>query len=242
MNSLEIKNVSSQVGGKTILSDVSLDVKQNEVVVILGPNGAGKSSIAQAIIGNPTYEITSGSIILDGENITDLPVEERAKKGIFLSFQQPQEISGITMANFLRSSYNSVKGTSFNLAQFHKLLKEKMQILEMDPSFRTREVNKGFSGGEKKRSELLQLLLFEPKFAILDEIDSGLDVDALRKLSSVIAKAKEETKAGFIIITHHTALLDVIEPDKVIVIKKGQIVEQGDKSLVEKIQKEGFNS
>ncbi|MCA9460372.1 MAG: Fe-S cluster assembly ATPase SufC [Nanoarchaeota archaeon] len=239
--SLELKNLFVKVAGKDILSDVNLKIKAGEVCVLMGPNGAGKSTISNVIMGNPKYEVVSGDIILDGEVITNLKTNERAKKGLFMSFQHPSEISGVTMANFLRTSYNIMHEKKLNVGQFHKLLKEKMLDLNMDGKFRSRFVNAGFSGGEKKRSEILQLVLFEPSFAILDEIDSGLDVDALKLVAKNINILKTKNNMGIIIITHYNKILDYLKADKVFVLKNGKIVREGGACLAKEIEVSGFN-
>ena len=240
MESLKLKDLSVMVGGKKILEKINLEIKSGEVVVLMGPNGAGKSTIFNAIAGNPNYKIINGEINLSNENITDTQPEERAKKGLFLSFQNPVEIDGVTMTSFLRSAYNSIKGKNVNVIEFQKLIKEKMAFLEMDSKFRVRSINKGFSGGEKKRSEILQMLLFEPKFALLDEIDSGLDVDALKIVSKGIEKVKNESNTGILIITHYNKILDYVKPNRVYILKKGEIVESGDGEIAKRIENRGF--
>lgn len=238
---LEVKDLHVEVEGKKILNGVSFTVDSGEVCVIMGPNGAGKSTISNVIMGNPKYSVISGQILLDGEDVTRLGVDERAKRGLFMSFQHPVEINGVTLTNFLRTSYNAIKGTNLRVGEFHKLIADKMKIIDMDPKFRTRSINFGFSGGEKKRTEILQMMLFEPKFAILDEIDSGLDVDALKSVSHGINKVKEENNTGMIIVTHYNKILDYIKPDKVIVVKNGRVEQTGNFELAKKIEAEGFN-
>lgn len=239
---LRLEDVHASSNGKELLKGVGIEVRRGEVCVIMGPNGAGKSTVANVIMGNPKYEVTKGMIYLDEEKINDLSPEERARKGIFMSFQHPVEIDGVTFANFLRSSYNFTTGKNLNIAQFQKLLNEKMEELEIDSRFRSRFVNTGFSGGEKKRSEILQLLLLEPEFAILDEVDSGLDVDALKLLSSSIRKLKEEKNMGLIVITHYNKILDHIRPDRVYLLKDGRVEKTGSAELVKEIEKKGFAS
>ncbi len=238
---LELKNVSANVENKKIIEKINLEIARGEVVVLMGPNGAGKSTISNIIMGNPKYELTEGSILVENEDITGTEPNERSKKGIFMSFQYPAEIPGVTMMNFLRTSYNSIKGKDLNVGEFSKLLNEKMDILEMDSKFRSRFVNSGFSGGEKKRSEILQMMLFEPKYAVLDEIDSGLDVDALKVVCNGIEKVRKISNTGILIITHYSKLLDYIKPDRVYVMKKGKIVKSGFAEIAEEIQKKGFN-
>lgn len=240
---LEVKNLTVNVGSKKILDNVSFKINKGEVVVLMGPNGAGKSTISNVLMGNPKYEVISGSIFLDGEEITDLDTTSRSKLGLFMSFQHPVEINGVTMTNFLRQSYNAIKNTKIQLGEFMKILNSKMKLLEIDNKFRGRFVNSGFSGGEKKRSEILQLMLFEPKYALLDEIDSGLDVDALKTVSEGInlVMKNNSKKMGILIVTHYNKILEYIKPDRVIILKEGKIVLEGDSKLAKKIEEEGFN-
>lgn len=240
MSKLEVKNLCVSVEDKKILEEISFEIKSGEVVVLMGPNGAGKSSIGKALMGHPSYKIISGEIILDDKNITISKTEDRAKSGLFMTFQDPIAINGVTMSNFLRTSYNLLKEKNIQTSDFFKLLDEKMSVLGMDKKFRSRYLNFGFSGGEKKKSEILQLLLFEPKFAILDEIDSGLDVDALKLVGSAISKAHDENKTGFLVITHLNKILEYIKPDRVLVIKKGRIVEVGNLDVAKRIEEKGF--
>lgn len=240
MNTLKVINLAVNVNGKKILNDISLEIPKGKVTVLMGPNGAGKSTISNVLMGNPKYVVDSGNIILDGEDITNLSVDERAKRGLFMSFQHPVEIDGITLSNFLRTSYNSIKGKDLKLGDFQKLIKEKMKQLEMDPKFKSRSLNLGYSGGEKKKSEILQLLLFEPKYAILDEIDSGLDVDSLKKVSSKLKEIINETGMGVLVITHYNKILEYIGADKVYVLKNGSIAKEGDGSIIKQIENEGF--
>lgn len=241
MNVLELRNLSVKVEDKLILDDVSLVFNSNEVVALMGPNGAGKSTISNVIMGNPKYEVESGQILFNGEDITDFDVEKRAKLGIFMSFQSPVEISGVTLMSFLRTSYNQIKGKNLKTVEFSKLLREKMKILEMNPKFRARGINEGFSGGEKKRAEILQMLLLEPKFAILDEVDSGLDVDSLKLICDNLQALREEIGLSFMVITHYNKILDYLNPDKVVVLKNGKVVKVGDFSLAKQIEEKGFN-
>lgn len=240
-NKLQIKNISCRVNDTQILKNISFEIESGKVVVLMGPNGAGKSTISNVLMGNPKYEVTSGTITLNGEDITDLPVNEKAKKGLFMSFQSPVEISGITMTNFLRTSYNSLKNTNIQLGEFMKLLKTNMAELGLDSKFRSRFVNSGFSGGEKKRAELLQLMLFEPKYVILDEIDSGLDVDGIKLVSEMLNNILKKRKMGVLIITHYNKILEYIKPDSVIVLKNGEISQTGGIELAHKILESGFN-
>ncbi len=237
---LEVKNLFVKVEGKEVLSDVSFKIDSNEVCILMGPNGAGKSSLSNVLFGNPKYEVVSGKIIFDGKKINDLTTDERAKLGMFMSFQHPVEIDGVTMTSFLRIAYNSLRGTNLKINEFMKILNEKLKELEMDSKFRTRFVNKGFSGGEKKRAEMLQLLLFEPKFAILDEVDSGLDVDSIKLVSKAVNKVITENKTGVLLITHNNKFLDFVKADKVIVLKNGRIENEGGVEVLKKISEKGF--
>ena len=239
---LEIKNLHVEIDGKEILKGVDLTLKQGEIHAVMGPNGTGKSTLAQAIMGHPSYDVTEGEILLDGENILELDVDERAKAGLFLGMQYPSEISGVTNSDFLRSAINAQReeGDEINLMQFIKKLDKNMEYLEMDPDMATRYLNEGFSGGEKKRNEILQLMMLEPKFGILDEIDSGLDIDALRVVSEGINKLRGQD-FGSLIITHYQRLLNYITPDVVHVMMKGKVVKSGGKELAERLESEGYD-
>ena len=208
---LEIKNLHVEIDGKEILKGVDLTLKQGEIHAVMGPNGTGKSTLAQAIMGHPSYDVTEGEILLDGENILEMEVDERAQAGLFLGMQYPSEISGVTNSDFLRSAINAQReeGDEINLMQFIKKLDKNMEYLEMDPDMATRYLNEGFSGGEKKRNEILQLMMLEPKFGILDEIDSGLDIDALRVVSEGINKLRGQD-FGSLIISHYQRLLTTL--------------------------------
>ena len=235
ISELKIKNLSVNIEDKKILEDISFSIKQGEIHIIMGPNGSGKSTIANTIMGNPLFEITKGNIYLDETELNLLDPEERAKLGLFMTFQNPIEIEGISLINFLKASYSSIK-EEISLAKFIPILKEKMNGI-LDFEFAKRNINYGFSGGEKKKTELIQLLLLEPKFAILDETDSGLDIDAIKLIYKTI---KEMKKTGFIIITHHINILKHITPDKVHVMKNGKIIKSGTSELIQKIEKDGF--
>jgi Fe-S cluster assembly ATP-binding protein len=239
---LEIKNLHVEIDGKEILKGVDLTIKQGEIHAVMGPNGTGKSTLAQAIMGHPSYEVTEGEVLVDGENILELDVDERAKAGLFLGMQYPSEISGVTNSDFLRSAINAQReeGDEINLMQFIKKLDKNMEYLEMDPDMATRYLNEGFSGGEKKRNEILQLMMLEPKFGILDEIDSGLDIDALRVVSEGINKLRGQD-FGSLIITHYQRLLNYITPDVVHVMMKGKVVKSGGKELAERLETEGYD-
>jgi Fe-S cluster assembly ATP-binding protein len=239
---VELKNVSVNVSNKKILENINIKIPKGKIILLLGPNGAGKSSVSNVIMGNPKYDLVQGEILVDGENINDLACDERAKKGIFMTFQHPFEISGVTMLNFLRTSYNKLKGTNLNVIQFQKMLKEKMDLLNIDQKFQRRFINEGFSGGEKKKSEILQLLLFEPKYILIDEIDSSLDVDALKIISNSLKEVHEKSSCGILLITHHNKILENLKPDIVYILKKGKIVEIGNQDLIKRIETQGFTN
>lgn len=236
---LWINNLHVKVGEKEILKGLNLEVNKGEIHVIMGPNGAGKSTLANVLMGNPKYEITEGDMYFLGTRINDLKADERAKLGIFMSFQYPEEIPGITVENFLRSAKIALENKPIKLMQFKRNLKEKMNLLDMKEEYASRYLNEGFSGGEKKKSEILQLLMLNPKLAILDETDSGLDVDAVK----IVAKGVEQYKTdenSIIIITHHRNILDYLRPDYVHFLMDGRIVKTGDESLIEVVEREGF--
>lgn len=237
---LNIKNLKVNVGEKEILKGVDLTINENETHVLMGPNGTGKSTLGYAVMGNPKYEITGGSITFKGEDITELPVNERAKKGIFLSFQTPIEIPGVTLSGFIRSGLERKTGKRIRFFEFKKKLAETMELLNMDPSYGDRDLNVGFSGGEKKKAEILQMLMLEPSLAILDETDSGLDVDAVRTVSKGISLYKERCQGSLIIITHSTRILQSLTVDKTHVMEKGVIVKNGGAELVDEINEKGF--
>ena len=222
---LEIQNLRVRVEEKEILHGVDLAVGQDETHVLMGPNGTGKSTLGYAITGNPTYSVTGGSIIFNGEDITELPVNERAKKGIFLSFQNPLEVPGVTLSAFIRGA-----------------LEQTMALLNMDESYAERDLNVGFSGGEKKKAEILQMLMLEPKLAILDETDSGLDVDAVRTVSEGVRLFRERTHGSLLIITHSTRILEALHVDAAHVMEEGVIVRNGVAELVDEINEKGFGS
>lgn len=236
---LNVCNLKSKVEEEKILKGINLEVNKGEIHVIMGPNGAGKSTLANVLMGHPEHKITEGEIQFEGENINDLEVDKRAKKGIFLSFQYPQEIPGVTVENFLRTAKTSVSGEQQSIFDFKFLLEEKMKLLNIDQSYADRYLNKGFSGGEKKKNEILQMAVLEPKLAILDETDSGLDVDATKTVAEGIKKLASDDNA-MIIITHHNKILDYLKPDYVHVLVDGQIAKSGDMDLAEKIEKEGY--
>ena len=237
---LEINNLHVSVGEKEILHGVNLSVCRNETHVLMGPNGTGKSTLGYAITGNPQYTVTDGEIIFDGENITDMPVNERAKKGIFLSFQNPLEVPGVTLSAFIRSALEQKTGKRIKLWDFKKKLAETMKLLSMDESYAERDLNVGFSGGEKKKADILQMLMLEPKLAILDETDSGLDVDAVRTVSNGVSIYRERVGGSLLIITHSTRILEALTVDRAHVMENGVIVKEGGAELVERINENGF--
>ncbi|WP_084040154.1 Fe-S cluster assembly ATPase SufC [Demequina sp. NBRC 110053] len=245
MSTLEIKNLHASVetpeGTKQILKGVDLTIKSGETHAIMGPNGSGKSTLAYAIAGHPKYEITDGEVLLDGENVLDMSVDERAKAGLFLAMQYPVEVPGVSVSNFLRTAKTSLDGEAPKLRHWVKDVKQSMENLRMDPSFAERNVNEGFSGGEKKRHEILQMELLQPKIAILDETDSGLDVDALRIVSEGVNRVTENTGLGVMLITHYTRILRYIKPDYVHVFVNGRVAEQGGPELAESLEAEGYD-
>ncbi len=239
-NLLEIRNLHVSVENKKILKGLNLTIRKGEIHALMGPNGTGKSTLANAIMGHPAYAVTEGGIFLEGKNVLELPPDERARQGLFMAFQYPSAIPGVTLSNFLRLAVNSVRGEELNVLEFHKLLRQKMKILEMEPSFAKRYLNDGFSGGEKKRSEVLQLAMLQPKMVILDETDSGLDIDALRIVSSGVTKVRRPDM-GILLITHYVRILQYIRPQFVHILYDGKIVESGDYTLAEKLEKEGYD-
>ncbi len=241
---LSIKNLHATVEGKDILNGINLEVKAGEVHAIMGPNGSGKSTLSAVIAGNENYEVTQGTIELDGEDLADLAPEERAHKGIFLSFQYPVEIPGVSVTNFMKTAINEsrkAKGLDEMPAnEMLKLIREKSEMLEIDRKFMSRSLNEGFSGGEKKRNEIFQMAMLEPKLAILDETDSGLDIDALRIVANGVNKLKSD-KNAVVVITHYQRLLDYIVPDFVHVLYNGKIVKSGGKELALELEEKGYD-
>ncbi|MBQ5855094.1 MAG: Fe-S cluster assembly ATPase SufC [Alistipes sp.] len=241
---LKIENLHASVGDKEILRGINLEVKPGEVHAIMGPNGSGKSTLASVIAGNEKFTVTQGSVSFMGEDLLDLPIEERSRKGLFIGFQYPVEIPGVSMANFMKIAVNEqrkYKGLEpLTAAQFLKMMREKSAIVELDPKLTSRAVNEGFSGGEKKKNEIFQMAMLEPKLSILDETDSGLDIDALRIVATGVTRLKREDNAT-VVITHYQRLLDYIVPDYVHSLYKGQIIYSGDKSLALKLEKEGYD-
>lgn len=230
------------VGDKEILHGVDLTVNSDETHVLMGPNGTGKSTLGYAITGNPAYTVTEGDIVFGGESIVDMPVNERAKKGIFLSFQNPLEVPGVTLSSFIRSALEQKTKTRLRLWDFKKKLAETMKLLDMDESYSDRDLNVGFSGGEKKKAEILQMLMLEPKLAILDETDSGLDVDAVRTVSQGVKLYRERVHGSLLIITHSTRILEALTVDAAHVMENGVIVKNGGAELVDKINEKGFSA
>lgn len=245
MNTLEIKDlhvsVRSDDQDKEILSGVTLTIKSGETHAIMGPNGSGKSTLAYSIMGHPKYTITSGSITLDGEDVLEMSVDERARAGLFLGMQYPVEVPGVSVSNFLRTAKTAIDGKAPNLRHWLKEFKGEMSNLKMDPKFAERSVNEGFSGGEKKRHEVLQMALLKPKFAIMDETDSGLDVDALRVVSEGVNSVKNETGLGIVLITHYTRILRYIQPDFVHVFVDGKIATSGGAELADELEENGYD-
>lgn len=245
MSTLEIKNLHVQVetndGPKQILRGVNLTVGSNEVHAIMGPNGSGKSTLAYSIAGHPAYEVTEGEVLLDGENLLEMSVDERARAGLFLAMQYPVEVPGVSVANFLRTAKTAMDGQAPKVRQWIGEVNAAMERLRMDPAFAQRDVNAGFSGGEKKRFEILQMELLRPRFAVLDETDSGLDVDALRIVSEGVNRLHDESEAGFLLITHYTRILRYIKPDYVHVFVNGRVAEQGGPELADRLEEEGYD-
>jgi Fe-S cluster assembly ATP-binding protein len=245
MSTLEIKDlhvsVDTEEGSKEILRGVTLTIRSRETHAIMGPNGSGKSTLAYSVAGHPKYTVTSGSVTLDGEDALAMKVDERARAGLFLAMQYPVEVPGVTVSNFLRTAKTALDGEAPKLRTWVKDVKEAMGNLRMDPAFAERNVNEGFSGGEKKRHEILQMELLRPKFAVLDETDSGLDVDALRVVSEGINRAKESTGAGVLLITHYTRILRYVRPDFVHVFVDGRIAEEGGPELADRLEAEGYD-
>ena len=237
---LEVKNLHVSVGDKEILHGVNLTVGSDETHVLMGPNGTGKSTLGYAVTGNPAYTVTDGQIVFDGEDITEMPVNERAKRGIFLSFQNPLEVPGVTLSAFIRNALEQKSGSRLRLWDYKKKLAETMKLLAMDESYAERDLNVGFSGGEKKKAEILQMLMLEPKLAILDETDSGLDVDAVRTVSEGVRLYRERVHGSLLIITHSTRILEALHVDAAHVMETGVIVKNGGAELVEAINEGGF--
>ncbi len=243
MSKLEIRDLRVKIEDKEILKGVNLDVNQGEIHALMGPNGSGKSTLAYALMGHPKYEITGGEVLLDGENILEMEADERAKKGLFLAFQYPSEIPGVTVMNFLRTALKARQnggGKDMSISEFRKLLQKKMSLLKMEESFLSRYLNEGFSGGEKKRMEILQLTVLQPKIAVLDETDSGLDIDALRTVSEGV-NSMASPDFGALVITHYQRLLNYIKPHFVHVMLNGQIVVNGGPEFALELEAKGYD-
>ncbi|CAM2846306.1 Fe-S cluster assembly ATPase SufC [Actinomyces slackii] len=245
MSTLEIINLHVQVesndGPKPILKGVDLTIDSNQVHAIMGPNGSGKSTLAYSIAGHPDYEVTEGKVLLDGVDLLELSADERARAGLFLAMQYPVEVPGVSVANFLRTAKTAIDGQAPKVRQWVSEVNAAMERLRIDPSFSQRDVNTGFSGGEKKRFEILQMELLRPRFAVLDETDSGLDVDALRIVSEGVNRLHAESEAGFLLITHYTRILRYIKPDFVHVFVDGRVAEAGGPNLAERLEEEGYD-
>lgn len=245
MSSLEIKDLKVSVdtaeGPKRILHGVNLTINDGEIHAIMGPNGSGKSTMAYAIAGHPAYEIEEGEVLLDGHNILEGTPDERAKAGLFLAMQYPVEVPGVTVSNFLRTARTAIDGKAPAVRAWVKELKEAMAQLRVDPSFAERDLNAGFSGGEKKRLEILQMQILHPKFAVLDETDSGLDIDALRVVSEGVNHVHDTVGCGVMLITHYTRILNYIKPDHVHVFARGQVVESGGPELADELERDGYD-
>ncbi|MGO1563016.1 Iron-sulfur cluster assembly ATPase protein SufC [Actinomycetales bacterium JB111] len=245
MSTLEIKNLHVSVettdGPKPILRGVDLTIRSGEIHAIMGPNGSGKSTLAYSIAGHPSYTVTDGEVLLDGENILEMTVDERARAGVFLAMQYPVEVPGVTVSNFLRTAKTAIDGTAPALRTWVSDVNSAMEKLRMDPVFAQRDVNAGFSGGEKKRHEILQMKLLRPQFAVLDETDSGLDVDALRVVSEGVNDVHAEAGSGILLITHYTRILNYITPDFVHVFVDGKVAEEGGPELAARLEAEGYD-
>ena len=240
-NLLEIQNVSAAVQDKALLHNISFNIKPGEIHVLMGPNGAGKSTLGNVLMGNPEYELTGGKILFEGKDITEEDTDKRAKSGMFLTFQDPLEVPGISLESFIRTSLQQITGERPKLIKFKKELEEAMDVLNFNHSYAERDLNVGFSGGEKKKAEILQLLMLKPKFAILDETDSGLDIDASRTVSKGVEEFQKKVGGALLIITHSTRILDSLHVDKTHILVRGRIVKEGDASLVQEINEKGFD-
>lgn len=239
---LEIKDLHVSIEGSEILKGLSLTVRGGEVHALMGPNGSGKSTLANTLMGHPRYDVEDGQVLIDGEDILEMEPDERAKKGLFLAFQYPVEIPGVTVANFLRSAYNALHGDEnpLSVLEFHQLLQEHMKELEMDEEFAGRYLNEGFSGGEKKRHEILQMALLKPRFAIMDETDSGLDIDALKIVSEGVNRQRSDD-LGVLVITHYQRILEYLKPDYVHIMMDGRIVRSGGPELAQELEAKGYD-
>ncbi|MCR4330274.1 MAG: Fe-S cluster assembly ATPase SufC [Patescibacteria group bacterium] len=239
MAKLEIKNLSAEVNGKVVVNDVSLAISSGEVHVLMGPNGSGKSSLLNVILGHPRYALSGGTIALDGEDITNMPTYKKARKGLFLSQQILPGVEGVTLATFLREAHHHIKNATTSVLEFYKYLEARANLVGISTSFLKRFVNAGLSGGEKKQSEVLQLMVLQPQFAFLDEIDSGVDIDSLKKVFAGIELLKKEG-TGFLLVTHYTKIFQHIAPERVHIMKDGAIIASGGRELIKKIEEKGF--
>jgi FeS assembly ATPase SufC len=239
---LEIKDVCIEIGGKKVVDGTDLNVNSGELHVLMGPNGCGKSSLAKGVMGHPDYKIKSGKVLVDGKEINELPANERAKLGLFLQFQEPVEIEGLGILNFLNAARNSMKRDTKSVREFMNEVKERSSGLKLKEDLVGRSLNAGFSGGEKKKVEILQMQILKPGIAILDEPDSGLDVDAVKVVAENISRFMKETGAGVILITHYSRILQYLEPDQIHIMKDGKVIMEGGKELVQKIEKEGYEN
>lgn len=237
-----IHHLQANIEGKNILQGIDLEIKGGEVHAIMGPNGTGKSTLASVLMGYPKYEVTAGTVTIDDEDLLNMDVDERARAGLFLAMQYPSEITGVTNADFLRSAVNAKReeGNEISLIKFIREMESKMKQLDMDTTFAQRYLNEGFSGGEKKRNEILQMMMLEPKIVILDEVDSGLDIDALKVVANGV-NAMRSSERGFLIITHYQRLLNYVQPDFVHVMMQGRIVKSGGPELAERLELEGYD-
>jgi Fe-S cluster assembly ATP-binding protein len=237
---LKIENLHIEIDGNEIVKGLDLEVGKGEIHAIMGPNGSGKSTLANVLMGHPRYEVTQGSVTFEGEDVLELEPDERAKMGMFLAFQYPSEVPGVSVANFLRTAVNSVREEELSPMEMYRLLQEKMAVMRMDPKFAERYLNEGFSGGEKKRNEILQMLMLDPRLAIMDETDSGLDIDALQ----VVARGVNELRGpefSAVIITHYQRILRYIEPDRVHVMLDGRLVTSGGRELADELEDRGYD-
>lgn len=240
---IEIKNLYVSTENKPILHGTNLTVAPGEIVALMGPNGSGKSTLANVLMGHPGYQVTAGSVTYNGADVIAMKPEERAAAGIFLSFQYPQEVAGVSIGSFLRLAYNSTHSEKIAVKDFVSLLKEKMQLLQMPLEFMTRSVNEGFSGGEKKRAEMLQLAILEPTLAILDETDSGLDIDALKIVAAAVHEIREKNPAmSVLLITHYQRMLQYLPADRVAIMRAGKIITEGGMELLDTIERQGYDS
>lgn len=239
-HTLEIKDLHASVEGKEILKGLDLVVRSGEVRALMGPNGSGKSTLANVLMGHPKYNVTRGDILFDGASMTGMSPDERAKAGMFLAFQYPVSVAGVGLFSFLRTAYNSVHSASIGPVEFRKMLDEKMNALGLDPSFASRHLNDGFSGGEKKRCEILQMAMLSPKIAVLDETDSGLDIDALRIVAEGVNKLQGPDN-GFLLITHYNRILRYIQPQHVHIMMNGRIVKSGGQELAQQLEERGYD-